>query len=881
MPPTPRLLYRLPGLLAAPAKTVLVVEGEKAADAAARIFPDLAVTTCPGGAKAPAKADWRPLRGRRVVVWPDQDEEGRAFARDVGRLVAKVGASEVAIVDLPETLPAKWDLADDPPPTFDRRRLRELVEKARPFAGEGTTDGSGSSPYRMNGHGISWLKPTRDGSPVTIPLTNFGARIVAEIERDDGADRSLHFEIETELAGRRKRFEVASSEFAGMGWVTRELGAKALLHPGHTVRDHARFAIQSLSPEPARRVLFAQLGWREIEGRPYYLHAGGAIGADGEALGIDTDLSAVGLARFLLPEPPRDEKSLREALRASLSLLDLGPARVMVPILAAVYRAPIGQADFAIWLVGQTGVFKSQLAALAQQHWGPALDAHHLPGSWSSTGNALEVLAFAAADTLLVVDDFAPSGSAIEVQRYHREAARLLRAQGNNAGRSRLRPDGSVRAVKPPRGLILATGEDVPEGHSIRARLVVVELDKGDIAAERLSACQATAAGGRFAAAMAGWIRHLAADLAGRRRRHRQRSAELAAELARGVHARTPRAIAELGAAFEAMLDFSVTVGAIPEPERASRWRAAWRALRDLAFAQASHQEDENPAHRFLELVSGALAAKRVHVGNAVDTDAVPGDAGQWGWTKIAGEYRANGDTIGWTDGRRLYLEPEAAYAAAQSFAARQGTGLAVSAKTLWKRLKEAGLLIGCEPGRNTTKVVIGGQRRRVVTLAVSRLVEGTEAEAGEGTAGAAREDPVDVGGGAAVPGSEVQSRPTVVESPSSVLDDVLAVFEAKGRPRALLSEELMAELVKLGPRPWLPPGVTLTVNRLASALAGFGVRPKQKWIHGSNRRAYDRAEVEMAVRQAPLAGSSVSVGSSSADGEQGHGGDEPWEYEL
>ena len=44
------------------------------------------------------------------------------------------------------------------------------------------------------------------------------------------------------------------------------------------------------------------------------------------------------------------------------------------------------------------GTFKTELAALAQQHYGAGLDARHLPGSWSSMGNSLEALAFAAKD---------------------------------------------------------------------------------------------------------------------------------------------------------------------------------------------------------------------------------------------------------------------------------------------------------------------------------------------------------------------------------------------------------------------------------------------------------------------------------------------------
>src|SRR6185436_13476176 len=112
------------------------------------------------------------------------------------------------------------------------------------------------------------------------------------------------------------------------------------------------------------------------------------------------------------------------------------------------------------------------LAALAQQHYGAGMDSRHLPASWSSTGNSLEGLAFAAADALLVVDDFAPGGTTADVARMHREADRLLRAQGNRSGRMRMRADATLRPPKPPRGIILSTGEDVPRGQSLRARLL-------------------------------------------------------------------------------------------------------------------------------------------------------------------------------------------------------------------------------------------------------------------------------------------------------------------------------------------------------------------------------------------------------------------------
>jgi integrase len=108
------------------------------------------------------------------------------------------------------------------------------------------------------------------------------------------------------------------------------------------------------------------------------------------------------------------------------------------------------------------------------------MDARHLPANWASTGNALEGLALAAKDALLVVDDFWPSGSSADVQRLHREADRLFRGQGNRAGRQGMRADATLRPPKPPRGLLLSTGEDTPRGQSLRARLLVQEISPGD-----------------------------------------------------------------------------------------------------------------------------------------------------------------------------------------------------------------------------------------------------------------------------------------------------------------------------------------------------------------------------------------------------------------
>jgi hypothetical protein len=93
-------------------------------------------------------------------------------------------------------------------------------------------------------------------------------------------------------------------------------------------------------------------------------------------------------------------------------------------------------------------VFKSAIAAVAQQHFGAGLDAAHLPGHFASTANALESLAFEGKDALLVIDDYAPTGRYGD-DRLENVAERLFRAAGNQQGRSRMTGNGRVKSPRP------------------------------------------------------------------------------------------------------------------------------------------------------------------------------------------------------------------------------------------------------------------------------------------------------------------------------------------------------------------------------------------------------------------------------------------------
>ena len=150
--PRPRPLYNLQAVRKHPDAPVLVVEGEKTSDAAGKLLSSYVPTTSMNGAKAAQLSDWTPLKGREVVVWPDNDPDGQRYARKVAALVLTAGASSARIVRLPEGLPPHWDLADPVPGGVDVERLLADAEPAAPEEEELDAEEEKGG----QGHSLSW-----------------------------------------------------------------------------------------------------------------------------------------------------------------------------------------------------------------------------------------------------------------------------------------------------------------------------------------------------------------------------------------------------------------------------------------------------------------------------------------------------------------------------------------------------------------------------------------------------------------------------------------------------------------------------------------------------------------------------------------------------
>jgi len=85
----------------------------------------------------------------------------------------------------------------------------------------------------------------------------------------------------------------------------------------------------------------------------------------------------------------------------------------------------------------------------------------------------------------------------------------------------------------------LATGEEVPQGHSIRARLLIIEVAYGDVDLATLSECQRAGEDGHLAASMGAFLGWIAGRYEELQQRLQARSREIPGQgLGRAIHSR-------------------------------------------------------------------------------------------------------------------------------------------------------------------------------------------------------------------------------------------------------------------------------------------------------------------------------------------------------
>jgi len=171
-----RPLYRL-DKLANSDLPALIVEGEKAADAAARLLGDqYAVTTWPGGKTGVKEADWSLLDdriGERIYIAPDNDQSGEQSMVDAADYLVARGHSpkSIRVIRPPERVPQKWDIADEP--DWAAEDAEDWVEEYTEHIGD---DG----PENLNPHEPEWMIAERFNSRYALVRVDGETKVLEE-----------------------------------------------------------------------------------------------------------------------------------------------------------------------------------------------------------------------------------------------------------------------------------------------------------------------------------------------------------------------------------------------------------------------------------------------------------------------------------------------------------------------------------------------------------------------------------------------------------------------------------------------------------------------------------------------------------------------------
>jgi Domain of unknown function (DUF6371) len=191
VPGDDRPLYGLHELAARPNAPVWIFEGEKCADAGALINPEAVCVTSAGGAAAVHKTDWRPLRGRDVVLWGDLNPAGQGYIKAIAKIlnqpVDMVDAAELAKINPAggsRAAPLKFDAAFAVEEGWQVEALAECAMKlVRPFTAPeakgktGPGDAAGVPPSGTA------TPPEEDDDRPTIKIkTGEAPRIIDELD---------------------------------------------------------------------------------------------------------------------------------------------------------------------------------------------------------------------------------------------------------------------------------------------------------------------------------------------------------------------------------------------------------------------------------------------------------------------------------------------------------------------------------------------------------------------------------------------------------------------------------------------------------------------------------------------------------------------------
>lgn len=470
--------------------------------------------------------------------------------------------------------------------------------------------------YFVNEDGYLCTRKTKciDHEPVDVivRLANFIANIVEEVSEDDGQQITHKYLLEGRCENNPlPRIDVPAAQFPSMAWVS-QWSSGVIIEPGWTIKETVRHAIQVLSKDTTQQTyVFKHTGWREENKNKIFLSHGGAIGGDDIKVQLSKELS-----RYSLPSHPENEI---EAIRTSLSFLDIGKHEVTLPLFTAVYLAPLTSlfsetphpVNFSFYVYGSTGAFKTTLALIALSHFGD-FNATCL-SNFEDTENYLEYRSFLLKDTIMVLDDYHPSHNRQDAIKKEQLVQRLIRAFSNRTARGRLNSDSTEKGRYEPRGILIITGEEIAKLQSTIARLFVIEIHQGDVDSAKLSELQAKV--NLLPQAMASYIYWVRDHYDRIKEKIPPRFAELRQKATLGSgHRKLSEQVAFLMLTLELVSSWLIEKGVLSKAEGKALISEGEDIFRRLTERHGKRIKDEDPIKTFEDIILSLIRTGKVNL---------------------------------------------------------------------------------------------------------------------------------------------------------------------------------------------------------------------------------------------------------------------------
>jgi len=425
---------------------IVVTEGEKAADAVARVFPKSIATTSSGGAQAAKKTYWTPLAGRCVLIWPDNDEAGGKYALEVAAILAALEC-DVSIIDAAalaamdpnggKRTPAKgYDAADALAEWRDVAALRKAAHGlAKPFDPGPAFVSYG--PYEMTAGGLH----VRDAKTDEPDWISAAFEILGACRDPHGRDWGKYLRWR-DGDGRMHMRHVSDAALQGEpAPLCAPLAADGLRI--NRTRQRALVGYLSGTVVKGRVTIASRTGWLDVGGRSVFVLPDATIGPRGsETVILD------GVAHS-----PYEARGSLKDWRTGVGALASGHVLPVLAISAAL-AGPLlylaGGESGGVHFFGQSSKGKTTILQAAASVWGRGASPGYVK-AWRATANGLEGAAAAATDTALVLDEMGVLDA--------REAGPAIYALANGGGKQRSRRDGSLSEPKSWRVSVVSSGE--------------------------------------------------------------------------------------------------------------------------------------------------------------------------------------------------------------------------------------------------------------------------------------------------------------------------------------------------------------------------------------------------------------------------------------